>query len=63
MFQNLSLSGFTWKREPILYLALALAIGNIVYNALTGDVTTADAVQSGIALLLGFFGRGQVTPA
>ena len=63
MFENLSLKGFTWRREPILYLALALAIGNLVYTGLTGDAAWDTVGESVVALLFGFFGRGQVSPA
>ena len=62
MFQNLKLSEFTWRREPILYLALAIAILNLVYAYLTGDLAMTDGVESLVALLVGFFGRGQVSP-
>ncbi|HLF44104.1 MAG TPA: hypothetical protein VJA46_11365, partial [Acidimicrobiia bacterium] len=59
MFKNLKL---TWPREPILYLALILAIGNVVYAALAGGIEGQDAVESVIALIFGFVGRGQVSP-
>lgn len=62
MFQNLKLSEFTWRREPILYLALAIAVLNLVYAFLVGDVTLTDGIESLVALLVGFFGRGQVSP-
>lgn len=61
MFENLKLSEFTWRREPILYLALLVAIGNVVLNAAGGTLEWA-AAESIVVLLAGFFGRGQVTP-
>ena len=62
MFENLNWKEFTWKREPILYLALFVAIGNIVLQAVNGDLTGFNAAESIFVLVLGFFGRGQVTP-
>lgn len=62
MFQNLSLKGFTWKREPILYITLLVAILNVVITAMSGDLAWGQAGESIILLLFGFFGRGQVTP-
>lgn len=62
MFANLSLSQFTWKREPILYLALALAAGKIVYDVMSGSLDLQAGVEAFVVLLFGFFGRGQVSP-
>jgi len=62
MFENLKLSEFTWKREPILYLALLVAVGNVVLTAWSGDAEWSTALESIAVLLLGFFGRGQVSP-
>lgn len=62
MFDNLKLSEFTWKREPILYLALIVAIGNVIVTAAGGDLAWTAALESIAVLVLGFFGRGQVTP-
>ncbi len=59
MFENL---GWTWKREPVLYITLLIAIGNLVRDFVT-DVATLETLIVGIlTLLLGFVARGQVTP-
>lgn len=62
MFENLNLSEFTWRREPILWLALAVAVGNVVLAALGGDMEWSAALESLAVLIVGFFGRGQVSP-
>ncbi len=62
MFQNLSLKGFTFPKEPVLYLTLLVAIANIVISALSGDVSWVTAIETIIGILVGFFARGQVTP-
>ncbi|HEX7098942.1 MAG TPA: hypothetical protein VF377_06850 [Acidimicrobiia bacterium] len=62
MLENFSLKEFTWKREPILWLALILAIGQVVYQALGGAIGVEEAVQAIITLIFGFLGRGQVSP-
>jgi len=62
MFENLSLKGFTWPREPVLYLTLLVAVLNVVIQALSGDVTWITAVESVIGLVLGFVARSQVAP-
>ena len=62
MFENLSLKGFTWPREPVLYLTLLVAIVNVVITGLTGDVTWFEAIESLVILVAGFVARGQVTP-
>lgn len=62
MFENLSLKGFTWPREPVLYLTLLVAVLNVVIQTLSGDVTWITAVESVIGLVLGFIARGQVAP-
>ncbi len=56
MFENL---GWTWKREPVLYVTLAVAIGNLVRDFLA-DVSTLETLIIGVAtLLLGFVARGR----
>lgn len=62
MFTNLKLSQFTWRREPILYLALLVAIGNVALSAFGGEIEWATALESIAVLVAGFLGRGQVTP-
>ena len=62
MFQNLSLKGFTWPREPVLYLTLIAAILTTVASALTGDLSWVQAVEAVIILVGGFIARGQVSP-
>ena len=62
MFANLSLKGFTWPREPILYLTLAAAVINVVIQAIAGDVTYWVAVESAIGLVMAFIARGRVSP-
>lgn len=62
MFENFSLREFTWRREPILWLALVLAVGQVVYEALGGSIGVEEAVQAIITLIFGFLGRGQVSP-
>lgn len=62
MFANLSLSGFTWRREPILYLALLVAIGTLGLEVADGALEWPAALESLGILIVGFFGRGQVTP-
>ena len=63
MFENLNLSEFTWRREPILYLALLVAVGNVVLNAAGGDIEWSAAAESLAVLVVGFFGRGKVSPS
>ena len=63
MFANLNLLNFTWKREPVLYIALAVALLNIVSSWFDGGLVAVDALESGFALVWGFFTRGQVSPA
>lgn len=62
MFQNLSLRGFTWPREPVLYLTAAAALLTTVASALTGDVTWVQALEAAIIVIGGFIARGQVSP-
>lgn len=62
MFEDLKLSEFTWRREPILYLALAVAIGNVILGVADGAIEWSVALESLVVLIVGFFGRGQVTP-
>lgn len=63
MFENLKLSEFTWKREPILYLALLVALGNVALSAAGGELAGQEVIESVAVLLVGFFGRGQVSPS
>lgn len=63
MFANLSLRSFTWRREPVLYLALGIAVAQLVYQVWAGDLGSEDAIGLGLDLVLGFFLRGQVSPA
>lgn len=62
MFENFSLREFTWRREPILWLALVLAVGQVVYETLGGSIGVEEAVQAIITLIFGFLGRGKVSP-
>ena len=62
MFQNLSLRGFTWPREPILYLTLAGALLNVVIALLSGEIGSHAALESVLLLIGGFIGRAKVTP-
>ena len=62
MFENLSFTNFTWKREPILYITLAVAILNVIGTLLAGDVEFAQAIETIVLLVFGFFARGQVSP-
>ncbi|TNF82066.1 MAG: hypothetical protein JSW51_03055 [Gemmatimonadota bacterium] len=62
MFENLSLQGFTWPREPVVYLALLAAILSAAASALQGDVTWWNAAESVWILILGFIARGKVSP-
>ena len=63
MFENLRLGNFTWRREPALWIALGIALLNVAASLVDGGLVLGDAVESAIALLGGFFIRGQVTPA
>ena len=63
MFENLKLSEFTWKREPILYLALLVALGNVALSAAGGELAGQEVIESVAVLLVGFVGRGQVSPS
>lgn len=62
MFENLSLRGFTWPREPVLYITLIAAILNAVAQLLVGDITWVIAVETVVTLILGFIARGKVSP-
>lgn len=62
MFQNLSLKGFTWPREPVLYLTLIAAILTTVASVLTGDLGWVDALEALVIVVGGFIARGQVSP-
>ncbi len=62
MFTNFSLTGFTWKREPILYVTLVIGLLNVVQTVLIGDVDLFTAIQSAVLLVFGFVARGEVTP-
>ena len=62
MLENLSLRGFTWRREPVLYVALAVGLLNLVLSVLNGDVGTEDAIEWTVGAVAAFFVRGQVTP-
>lgn len=62
MFENLDLRQFTWKREPVLYVTLAIAILSVVANVLGGDVDVGDGIEAAVKILLGFIVRGEVTP-
>lgn len=54
---------FTFPKEPVMWLALAAAIINIVIGILQGDVAFyPEGVEGIIILILGFFARSQVTP-
>lgn len=62
MFQNLSFTNFTWRREPVLYLALLVAIGEVVVQIIGGDLDTGDGFEALFTLVVGFFARSQVSP-
>lgn len=62
MFTNLSLKGFTWPREPVLYLTLIVAVLNVVIAYIQGDVTWVQGLESLSILVAGFIARGRVTP-
>lgn len=62
MFENLSLTGFTWPREPVLYLTLVAAIINVIIQALVGDVTYWVGIETIIGLIMAFIARGRVSP-
>jgi len=62
MFENLSFRGFTWPKEPVLYLTLLVAILNVAISLITGDVSWGEAIDTVIILIGGFVARGQVTP-
>lgn len=62
MFENLSLRGFTWNREPVLYVTLAVAILQVVVTIMTGDIALADGAMTIMTLVFGFIVRGEVTP-
>jgi hypothetical protein len=62
MFANLSLKGFTWKREPALYVALAIAVLSVVGQVAAGETTWQLAVPVVVSLIGGFLVRGRVSP-
>jgi hypothetical protein len=62
MFTNLDLRQFTWKREPVLYVTLAIMVLQVVSSALQGDLAWVDAVESIVLLVFGFVARGEVKP-
>ncbi len=62
MFQNLSFKGFTWPREPVLYLTLLVAVVNVIIAYITGDVGWVEALESLVILIGGFIARGRVSP-
>ena len=62
MFQNLSLKGFTWPREPVLYLTLLVAVINVAIQYINGDVTWVQGLETLVILVGGFIARGQVSP-
>lgn len=62
MFENLSIRAFTWRREPVLYITLIVAILNVVGAVLTGEVALVEATETIVLLIFGFIARGQVSP-
>lgn len=62
MFQNLSLKGFTWPREPVLYLTVIAAILTTVASVIDGSVNWVDGLEALVIVVGGFIARGQVTP-
>jgi hypothetical protein len=62
MFTNLTLKGFTWPREPVLYLALLVAIVNTVTAVLEGGLSWGEAIDAVVIAIGAFVARGQVTP-
>lgn len=62
MFQNLSLKGFTWPKEPVLYLALLVAIVNVGISVINGEVGWPEALESAAIAIGAFIARGRVTP-
>jgi len=63
MFNNLSLKGFTWPREPVLYLTLLVALANVAISAISGDVGWQDAFETAAIAIGGFIARGRVSPS
>ena len=62
MFKNLSLTQFTWPREPVLYMALIVAVLNTVIAALNGGLTWGEAIDAILIAVGAFVARGQVSP-
>lgn len=51
------------KREPILILAMFVAIGQVVVDQLNAGADAATVVSAVLALVAGFVGRYFVTPS
>ena len=62
MFENLSLKGFTWPREPVLYIGTVVAVLNAVASLLTGDATWLVALETVVVAVSAFIARGRVSP-
>ena len=62
MLENLTFKGFTWPKEPVLYLTLLVAVVNVVISLINGDVGWAQGLETVAVLVGGFIARGRVTP-
>jgi hypothetical protein len=62
MFENFSFGNMTWRREPVLWAALVVAVANVVAQIITGDIGFGQAAEAFAMLGFGFIARGQVTP-
>jgi hypothetical protein len=62
VFQNLSLKGFTWPREPVLYITLVASLLFAVASVITGEYTWVQGIEQVGILISGFIARGQVSP-
>jgi hypothetical protein len=61
-FTNLSFKGFVWPREPVLYMALAVAILNAVIAVINGSLGLSEAIDAIIIAIGAFAARGKVSP-
>lgn len=62
MFSNLTLRGFTLRREPVLYAWLAVAVAQTIAEHLAGSIDQATAVSALVELIVAFAVRGRVSP-
>lgn len=54
--------GWSFPKEPILWLTLIGAIINAVVQSLAGDITGWVAIETVIGLIMAFMARGKVSP-